>query len=552
MTKLIFRNLIILVLLQSGLFAYDAVGQNQIKIDSSDVLMGKRQGDAIINYLVGNVIMSQAKTTIFCDSAIYYKNDNELEAFGNVKIIDNKDSVTITSDKLTFEGDTKLALFRENVVYQDDSVILHTNHLDYDMINSSAKYFNGGKVRDGVNILTSERGFYDTEANMVTFKDHVVVDNPNYLLEAEDLVYNIVTKIATINSPNTITRADGVVLHAMIGSEFNTNQHTYNFYVAEIESDSYIIRGDKMFHNELLKFYRVTGNVKMISKKDSVILTGDEAKYYKLAGITYIYGDPVMKKKVQKDTMYMTADTLISIENENKEKERLLAYPNVKLYKNGLQGKSDSLAYHLADSLIRFYDDPIMWNYETQITADTIDVAIKNNTIDKMYTKYNSFIISEDSIENHNQIKGRMMTAYFVGSFLKIVDVNGNGESIYYALDDENKSLTGMNKIICSDMQIRLFNNQVDNITFYTKPEGDFIPPIELKESERQLKGFEWRIEEKPELWEILHMSKEEFSQKYSKTKMPMLNKEEIPVTQGEINKIEKEIPEEKVDEKLD
>jgi len=517
MAKLIITYSILIVLLVSGFGVVQLFAQGKINIDSTEVLMGKRQGGEMVNYLVGNVVMSQGETTIYCDSAIYKKSDNALDAFGNVKIIDKLDSVTITSEMLTFLGDTKMAQFRENVVYIDDSIYLFTDHLDYDMINSSATYFNGGKVKDGVNVLTSEKGYYDTEANVVTFEGNVVVNNPNYILETEDLVYNIITKIATINSANTITRADGVVLHAMIGSEFNTDQQTYNFYVAEIESESYIIRGDKMYYDEESKYYQVTGNVEMFSKEDTVYITGDEAKYYKFKGVTYIYGDPVMKKKVQMDTMYLTADTLVSVDSEIDEDKRLLAYPDVKVFKLGLQGISDSLAYHIKDSLIHFYDDPVMWNYETQITGDTIDVSIRNNVIDKMFAKYNAFIISKDSLDNFNQIKGREMIANFVENYLKTVDVNGNGESIYYALDEENSIVTGINKIVCSNMLIRLVNNSVDNITFYTNPEGQFIPPFELKENQDRLKGFEWRIEERPEIWEVLQMEEEEYYERYDK-----------------------------------
>src|SRR5690606_12317363 len=160
--------------------------------------------------------------------------------------------------------------------------------------------------------------------------------------------------------------------------------------------------------------------------------------------------------------------------------------------------------------------DPVLWNEESQITADSIYVTIKDGWIDQMFTRKNSFIISEDSIQNYNQVKGRDMLAHFADNQLYLVDVNGNGESIYFALEENTNELMGMNKIICSDMKIRLVDNKVDNITSYTNPDGKFVPTHEIVDKEKQLSGFTWRIEERPELWQVLHMSKEEFLDMYS------------------------------------
>ncbi|HEX8060051.1 MAG TPA: hypothetical protein VF473_03910, partial [Cyclobacteriaceae bacterium] len=88
------------------------------------------------------------------------------------------------------------------------------------------------------------------------------------------------------------------------------------------------------------------------------------------------------------------------------------------------------------------------------------------------------------------------------------VDVDGNGESIYYALQEEEKDLdslklkivyvSGMNKMICSNMKINFLNGKVDNFTAYVKPAAQFVPPHEIRKEEERLKGFLWRAKEKP------------------------------------------------------
>ncbi len=483
---------------------------------SEDILMGKKLNGENVNILVGNVKFTQPTKVITCDSAVFYPSKNSLEAFGKVKIFDKTDSTVITSKKLIYEGNEQKARIRENVVYRRDSVQLFTEFLDYDMINRSANYFNGGRVLDNVNELTSENGFYDTEANVVTFTKDVVVNHPDFVLEAEDLVYNLITKIAVINSPNTITRRDGTVLNAEQGSEFNIGKNTSVFIVTEIESESYILYGDQISFDDEKKYYVARGNVRMLGKENEIIIEGEQAHHWKKDGVTIIFGHPVMKKHAQNDTLYLAADTLHSIDSEIKEEQKMLAYHHVKIYRKGLQGKADSMSYHISDSIIFFYNDPILWNDETQITGDSINVTIENSQIKELITKGNAFIISEDSTENYNQLKGREMVSHFKDNKISSVNVFGNGESNYYAIEEETNELMGMNNIICSSMKIRFVNNSVNNISYYTKPVGKFIPMHELKESEKKLKGFSWRIEERPELWQLLNMSEEEFIKLYN------------------------------------
>ena len=47
-------------------------------------------------------------------------------------------------------------------------------------------------------------------------------------------------------------------------------------------------------------------------------------------------------------------------------------------------------------------------------------------------------------------------------------------------------------------MKINFLQGKLDNITFYVMPDAKFIPPLDLKEDERQLKGFKWRAAERP------------------------------------------------------
>jgi hypothetical protein len=237
----------------------------------------------------------------------------------------------------------------------------------------------------------------------------------------------------------------------------------------------------------------------MTSKKENLIIYGQASDYFQDLGITKVYNKAFVAKITDdNDTLFMTADTLVSIDSEDEAKKRILAYRNVKIYKKDLQGIADSLEYRAADSTIYFYEDPVLWTQGNQLTADSISMLIENNTISKMFLVDHAFVISQDTLKNFNQIKGREMTADFAGRYINRVIVQGNGESLFFALDDEDQSFMGMNKIICSNITIRFKQGKVNNLSFYVKPEAQFIPPHELKKEEKTLKGFQWREGDKP------------------------------------------------------
>ena len=211
-----------------------------------------------------------------------------------------------------------------------------------------------------------------------------------------------------------------------------------------------------------------------------------------------------MKKATGTDTLYLRADTLISYDNPDTNDRRLDAYQNVRIYKTDFQAIADSLIYDFVDSTIYFFNDPVLWTARNQIEADLIHIKIKESEIETMDLNTNSFMVLQDSLGNFNQLKGKTMKAYFVDNMIDHLDVNGNSECIFFALDEIENTIMGMNKIICSEMTIRFVENKADNISFYTSPEAQFIPPHELVETDKRLKGYSWRADERPTLLMLL------------------------------------------------
>ncbi len=487
-----------------------SLGQKNERIKyKADELFEFREKGQKKRKLTGNVVFAQEGTTMYCDSSLYYVKDNLMEAFGHVKIVD--DSTIITSNTLVYDGKKKTAKLRKNVVYTHGEQQLFTDFLDYNTETEVANYFNGGELRDSTNTLASEIGFFYSKDDYAFFRNEVNLEAPDYTLKSDTLRYNTETKIATTLGRTEIITDDGSILHAK-GGEFRTEEDQSQFVEGDIETEDYFLEGDELFFDDLNKYYTAKGNVRLRAKNEDVILFGDEGFMDDTGEISKIWGHSYMKRMLERDTFYISADTLVSIESEYDSAKRVLAYNNVKLWRYNLQGVADSASYFLSDSIIFLYNDPVIWNLENQIEGDTISIEISEDQIKTMTLLQNSFLIGIDTIDNYNQVKGRTMKASFKEGIINKIDVNGNGEALYYVLDESDPNDTqtmGMNRILCSDLTMRFVNEELDNISFYKKPEAKFIPPHELTDEMQRLKGFLWRGDQRPTFEEVVYLSQE-------------------------------------------
>lgn len=482
------------------LIALGMHAQRRVIIKHADELLGARSATGeSFQKLIGKVWLTQSQTAIYCDSAYLYKARNTVEAFGHVRIVEG-DSVRVSSHRLEYDGNTRTAKLRSNVVFEKlGMATLYTDYLDYDRIRNMAYYYNKGRLVDSINQLTSYKGYYDVRSNMASFKRDVKVTNPDYTMTSDSLQYNSRTKIIYFRSMTTVVNRDSSTFEYEAG-EYDTRIKQYQFRKGILETKSYELEGLNYQLDDIRRFYGIRGAVKMTSKQEELTIHGQAVDYNKAKEICKVFDNPWLEKATSDgDTLYIRADTMVSIDSGDPEQKRLLAYRNVRIFKKDMQGTADSLVYVAHDSTIYFYKNPVLWTQGNQMTADTISMLIKNNTISRVYLTRNAFVISQDTLLHYNQIKGRNMTAEITDGAINRVYVEGNGESLYFALDERN-AFTGMNKIICSNIMIRFKGGQVDNFTFYVQPDASFIPPHELTPDVQKLKGFMWNQDARPTL----------------------------------------------------
>jgi hypothetical protein len=540
-------------------------GEEKVFLLGADsITINKLPDGSEIRRVVNKVIFRHKGALMYCDLAIHNVASNALEAYGHVRIVQG-DTVTVTGDTLFYYGNSRLAKVSGKVVtLKDRKRTVTSNRIEYDMASGVAFYPDRGKTVDAENTLTSKQGYYDTRTKISTYYHDVKLVNKKYTLTTDTLVYNSLTKIADFRSPTKVVSKDGTVI-AKNGS-YNTETGESVFRTrTTIDNPDYTLTGDSLNFDNLNKKGFAKGNVELVSKNDETILNGDFGQYNGKAGRSKVWGHALTRTVISKDTLFMTADTLYSIEiqgakaiptkkasktvtdsdtSDAQKPRQLIGYKNVLLYKKDLQSKCDSLIYNSLDSTITFLKKPIIWSGKYQMEADSIVAQLINQKLRTMYLKAKSFVIAQDTLFNFNQVKGRRITAFFDDSTrLQRVYVEGNGESVYFAANEANKPM-GMNRVECAKMTLNFKRNQVHRIQFVGQPDGRFIPPQGVKAEDKQLDGFNWRIKEKPTKADVL--AKANFKPK------PPGSVKTIEKPQGKTNQtVKKEVLKTKVKPKL-
>ncbi len=433
---------------------------------------------------------------LWCDIAIFYSTENRLKAIGNIRL-QQGDSIEMNSGKIDYNGNTRLAKAWENVDLTDGQMTLTTDTLYFDREKQLSYYRSGGKVVDSANVLTSIIGNYFMERKKVQFRKNVHIDNPEYIIDSEQLDYYRVSKNAYMYGPSTIIGED-YKIYCERGFYDTKIEQGYGVKNTKINYDNKIIEGDSLYFDKLTSFASATNNIKITDTINNGVIKAHYAEVFKEKDSIFATKRAVAISLVQQDSLYMHGDTLLAT---GKPDARIIrAFRAAKFYKTDLSGKCDSIHYSETTGVTQLITDPIIWNVENQITGDSIHLISDKETdkLDSLKVLENAFIISFDTIgkQGYNQAKGKDLFGKFIENELKIIDLVKNTEVIYYVYNDDDE-LVGIDKTICSKIRLEMANNDIEDITFFVDPDGDIFPDKDLPVESRKLKGFIWRGDER-------------------------------------------------------
>ena len=220
--------------------------------------------------------------------------------------------------------------------------------------------------------------------------------------------------------------------------------------------------------------------------------------------------DPVPDTPVVEVDSTLIRDSLAKVEAQrvldslkNRDTTRIgfiYGVRNVRIFREDIQVRCDSMAYCDLDSVARFYTDPIVWNDgNRQYTSDSLFILIGKSGPRKASLQSNAFVITEEDAVSYDQIKGAEIMAYFdtLNSTLKRFDALGGASAIFYVR--ENEAFATVNKVETKMLSAMLKDGNIDQVSYFESPKNNAYPVVQLPELERQMKGFKWRPDERPQ-----------------------------------------------------
>ena len=453
---------------------------------------------------------------IWSDKAFFYKSENRFNAIGNVRV-QQGDSLVLTSKLVNYDGKTKLAVAKEDVVLDNKEMLLKTDTLYFDRIADKAFYPSNGTVYDSLTTITSKRGTYISENKKYQFENQVVITNPDFRLTSSRMDFYTDSKHAFFYGKTTIVGED-YVIHCKEGFYDTERKLGYFKKEASIDYNDRNIIGDSIYFDDAKQYAAATQNIRIKDTINNTFLTGNYGQVFKAIDSAMVTHKAVAINLVEQDSLFIHADTLIAT---GPTEERILrGFHDVRIFKEDLSGKTDSIHFNqkngrarlirrpMSDKELQFLTpkeiaerNPILWTDESQMTGDEIHLTIdmEKEVLDSLLIYNNAFVVEQDTLDiaNFNQIKGLQLKGKFSGKSLETVDVIQNTEMVYYLYDDETLDLVGIDKAICSALRLTFEESAIDKVTFFTDPDGIVYPPEELPANTRQLLGFSWRKDER-------------------------------------------------------
>ncbi len=495
------------------------------------------RADTKIADLYENVVLENGKQQLFTKRMRYNAGTKVAEYHTGATMSNGKSQ--LKSRHGYYHVNQKQVFFKGDVLATDPEFTMRTDTMEFNTETQVVTFLAPTLISQPKGKIYTEGGFYDIENNFAEFDKNPQYERQGQRGKAKKMRYNGASKVYTLEGDAHIddkakgqeTQADVIFYMSDVEKTILKGNAHFKDSVRDIRgadirydsrSKSYQIKGrgrvvdgvniieaDSLDFRDELGAGLALGRVEWVDTASEVTVLAHRVDYNKKSDYVFAYGGfetgaagrPMMKSLIDRDTLYMAADTLNSFKPDSASDTRLLlAYRNVRIFKSDMQAVCDSLKFSSADSIFWFYklsELPIIWSDTSQFSGDTIRMLLKDKKMDRIWLRQNALVINSEDGKLFNQIKGKHTTAYFRDNEVREMFVDGNAQAIYYALDDK-RAYIGVNETTCSEMRLYFGDNKVESIKFYQEPTGKFTPMKTAGKETKKLEGFFWERKRRP------------------------------------------------------
>ncbi len=271
-----------------------------------------------VNYrrVQGDARFLHNDTYLLCDSASWNVDAEVIEAYGNVRLM--QDETMLTSDELTYLISESLAQFKGSVVelLDKDGNKLRTRQLEYNTKDSLAFFHEGGamKSKEG-NVIEGLHGTYDSRTKVFTFEENVKLFMDSILMRTERLTYNSNEEKACFGTEThtwldeTFIRADG----GWYTRKDSTLCYQDNVYAMDETREVWCAEGYRHGPTHEVELVR---QVRVLDPEHSTAIYGNRLRYLPDSAKCYVLEEPAVayygeNENHEIDTLFIASDTMI-------------------------------------------------------------------------------------------------------------------------------------------------------------------------------------------------------------------------------------------------
>lgn len=348
----------------------------------------------------------QDYSTLRSDSAYFHQAENKFDAFGHVNI-NQGDTLNIYSDKLNYNGNTKIAILTDHVRMVDKDATLTTNYLTYNTATRIGTYTGGGKLVNKDNTLTSKNGYYFAHSRDSYFRYDVKLLTPDALIKTDTLRYNTGSRIAYFYGPTNIYGKKG----GKDNDTLYTENGTYNTITEQAffgkknlyKQGTKTLKGDSLFYDRKKGYGRAVKNITFNDNEQKMTLKGNLGVYYKADERTVVT-DNAYAIIVTEERDSTKKDSVNGKPALQSNKAKKTSIDTAKTKPDKIAAPDNSKKESKAESNSKPLDKTIAAKSPPKIKRDSTDSKKGNKTegkiklLDTSATKKDSVKIKRDSI----------------------------------------------------------------------------------------------------------------------------------------------------------
>lgn len=485
------------------------------------------------------VQMRNEKDNILRTRILDYNTKDSIAVFSGGASMKSEDGQIIESDNGSYDNAKEYFTFDGNVNMFTDSTFIKTTALEYDSAADKAWFIEAISFWREENMLSASKGWYDRAAQTFFFRDKVHAiseeqeswsDTLYYYESIGDVLMRGVVQIQD-TTRSTASLSDYVYYQDSLSRITLRDRAAVVMWEKRDSNitDTTYMGADTIVINSVRKCDIPEEEISLAATRKENILVDAIAKYRKRASdeaATARRQDQEQSRTrpsrkpspgrpsgdnqgaapslMQEDTTAVEdtlaiADTLAVLPPpDTTDVGFISAIGNVKIFRQDMQVKCDSMRFTELDSIARFYKEPLVWNEGTrQYSSDSLFVLVNKDGIDRASLLSNAFIsVFEDSV-HFDQIKSTEVLAYFDSTTaLRRFDALGGVTALFYLREDD--VIATVNKVEARTLSANLKEGDIDRVYYFDSPRNDAYPVVQLPEEERILKGFNWDPDSRP------------------------------------------------------